>query len=110
MLRISIAKNLGYATNRNEKNEYQSLMNSFAHFKGIDGQCTQETIHNKLVLLIIAQIHCYDYRRDHYSHAINGKGCDEIHRRTFTHAYEGHDIFSVLTHCIIVLSIQRCNV
>ena len=51
----------------NEKNEYQSLMNIFAHFKDIDSQCTQETIHNKLFLLIINQFHFYYYQCDHYS-------------------------------------------
>ena len=55
-----------YIEYRNEKNEYQSLMNIFAHFKDIDNQCTQQTIHNKLVLLIIDQFHCYYHQCDHY--------------------------------------------
>ena len=41
-------------------------MNIFAHFKDIDSQCTQDTIHNKLFLLIINQFHCYYYQFDHY--------------------------------------------
>ena len=42
-------------------------MNIFAHFKDIDSQCTQQTIHNKLFLLIIDQFHCYYHQCDHYS-------------------------------------------
>ena len=42
-------------------------MNIFAHFKDIDSQCTQETIYNKLFLLIIDQFHCYYYQGDHHS-------------------------------------------
>ena len=41
-------------------------MNIFAHFNDIDSQCTQQTIHNKLFLLIINQFHWYYYQCDHY--------------------------------------------
>ena len=56
-----------YIEYRNKKNEYQSWMNIFAHFKDIDSQCTQQTNHNKLFLLIINQFHFYYYQGDHYS-------------------------------------------
>ena len=55
-----------YIESGNEKNEHKSLMNMFAHFKDIDSQCTQDTIHDKLFLLIINQFHCYYYQGDHY--------------------------------------------
>ena len=42
-------------------------MNSFAHFKDIESECTQETIHNKLFLLIMNQFQCYYHQCDHYS-------------------------------------------
>ena len=41
-------------------------MNIFAYFKDIHSQCTQETIHNKLFLLIINEFHCYYHQCDHY--------------------------------------------
>ena len=84
-------------------------MNSFAHFKDIDSQCTQETIYNKLFLLIIDQFHCYYHQCDLYSQ----RSIDRVVMQFFKkllHVYEGRDLFSVLTHCIIVLYIQRCNV
>ena len=51
----------------NEKDEHKLLMNTFAHFKDIDSQCTQDTIHNKLLLLIINQFQYYYHHCDHYS-------------------------------------------
>ena len=39
----------------------------FAHFKDIDNQSTQETIYNKLFLLIIDEFHFYYHQCDHYS-------------------------------------------
>ena len=42
-------------------------MNIFAHFKDIAIRRTQETIHNKLFLLINNQFQCYYHQCDHYS-------------------------------------------
>ena len=84
-------------------------MNIFAHFKDIDSQCTQETIHTKLFLLIINQFHCYYHRRDHYSQRTIERVVMNFFK-TLLHADEGHDFLSVLTYCIIVLSIEICNV
>ena len=42
-------------------------MNSFAHVKDIESECTEDRIHNKLFLLIMNQFQCYYHQRDHYS-------------------------------------------
>ena len=42
-------------------------MNIFAHVKDTESECTQETIHNKLFLLIMNQFQCYYHQCDHYS-------------------------------------------
>ena len=55
-----------YIEYRHEKNEYQSLMNIFVHFKDLDKQCTQQTILNTLFLLIMNQFQCYYHQCDHY--------------------------------------------
>ena len=85
-------------------------MNVFAHFKDIDNQSTQETIYNKLFLLIIDEFHFYYHQCDHYSQRSIERVVMNFFKKTFLHAYEGHDFLSVLTYCIIVLYIQRCNV
>ena len=60
-------RTITYIEYRTEKNEYQSLMNIFEHFKDIDSQCTQDTNQNKLLLLIIDHFQCYYHQCDHYN-------------------------------------------
>ena len=84
-------------------------MNIFAHFKGIESECTQDRIHNKLFLLIIDQFQCYCHQCGHY----NQRSIERVVMHFFQnvmHVYDWYDFLSVLTHCIIVLYIQRSNV
>ena len=102
----SYTRTIKYIEYRNEKNEHKSLMNIFAYFKDVNSQCTQETIYNKLFLLIIDQFHYYYH---HYRQRSNERVVMHFFQNVM-HVYEWYDFPSVLTHCIIVLYIQRCNV
>ena len=73
-------------------------MNIFAHFKDIAIRRTQETIHNKLFLLIINQFQCYYHQCDHYSQRSIERVVMNFFKKTFLHVYEGHGFLSVLTH------------
>ena len=92
------------------KNEYKFINEHFGIFQRqtVNVHNRQFTINYFYLLLI--EFPCYYHQCDRYSQQSIEWVVMHFFKKSFLQAYEGHDFFSVLTHCIIVLYIQRCNV